>query len=185
MVLAIIGLIGTLLVGSSMHLLASRTATPEDVFLQAVQEARKTALKSEKEVRLVFKKTAEGGQEFLIVDSASAVASSDPLAAAGAATDASAGVLQQLPIPPPARGTKAEDVDVTFVIAQKGGNTMLVGGVAVETTTVPYVKFYTDGTCSPFRAQFVRGGDSHVMSIDPWTCAAELPAVDPNAPPTP
>jgi general secretion pathway protein H len=63
-----------------------------------------------------------------------------------------------------------------------GGNTILVGGVLIESKTIPHVTFYSDGTCQAFRAQFTRGGASSILSIDPWTCAPVLPPPDPNAP---
>jgi general secretion pathway protein H len=63
---------------------------------------------------------------------------------------------------------------------------MLLGGVAVESQAMKFVTFYSDGTCSPFRAQFVRNGETSTpLVIDPWTCAPVLPAIDPNAPLTP
>ena len=69
--LAIIALIGTVLIGGSAQLLSEHPASPDEVFDKAVQEARKTALKSEKPVRLVFKKDQDqAAKRFAIVDSA-------------------------------------------------------------------------------------------------------------------
>ena len=59
---------------------------------------------------------------------------------------------------------------------------ILLGGVAVETQTLPFVTFYSDGTCTPFRAQIQRNGGVTALAIDPWTCAAVLAPADPNAP---
>jgi general secretion pathway protein H len=173
--LAIIALIGTVLIGGSSQLLADRPATAEDVFDKAVQEARKTALKSEKDVRLVFKKDGDT-KRFALVDSAAPAAPLDPVLASTFQQDPNAGVLKEFPVP------NASDLDVTFLPSQKGGNMILVGGIAVETTTLPYVTFYTDGTCTPFRAQFARGGSNHIAAIDPWTCAPVLTPPDPNNP---
>ncbi|HUR58290.1 MAG TPA: hypothetical protein VM029_11310, partial [Opitutaceae bacterium] len=56
----------------------------------------------------------------------------------------------------------------------KDGPAILVGGVMIESKPLTYVTFYPDGTCTPFRAQVVRNGGTHVLSVDPWTCAAML-----------
>ena len=171
--IAIIALIGSVLIGGSAALLADRPATAEEVFEKVVQECRKTALKSEKDVRLVFKKDGDT-KRFAIVDSAAPPTDPNNLFAV---PDPNAGVLAEYPIP------NAADLDVSFLTTQKGGNMILIGGVAVETSTLPYVTFYTDGTCSPFRAQFARSGATHTIGVDPWTCAQVLTPPDPNAPP--
>jgi hypothetical protein len=59
----------------------------------------------------------------------------------------------------------------------------LVGGVALESNPTTHVTFYSDGTCSPFRAQFTRPGAASIQSIDPWTCAPVLTPPDPYAQP--
>ena len=83
----------------------------------------------------------------------------------------------------PVHPATAGDLTVDFLGAStKGGNTILVGGVLIEAKTIPYVTFYSDGTCLPFRAQFTRGGASSILAIDPWTCAPVLLPPDPNAP---
>jgi general secretion pathway protein H len=41
---------------------------------------------------------------------------------------------------------------------------------------LPYVTFYADGTCSPFRAQLRTGGPARFVTLDPWTCAPLLEA---------
>ncbi len=168
--LAIIGLIGTVLIGGGAGLLADKNVTPDDVFIKAVLEARKLALTSEKEVRLVFRRDGDT-RRFALVDTAAPAA--DPLG--GLPPDPNAGVLREFPVP------AAGDLEVSFLSTQKGGNMILLGGVAYGTTTVPHVTFYTDGTCTPFRAQFSRQGNVHTTGIDPWTCAAVLKPTDPNA----
>ena len=176
--LAIIALIGTVLIGGSAQLLSEHPASPDEIFDKAVQEARKTALKSEKPVRLVFKKDQDqAAKRFAIVDSAAPPAPLDPFTII--VPDPNAGVLQEFPIP------AAGDLDVSFLTSQKGGNSILIGGIALETQTLPYVTFYPDGTCSPFRAQFMKNGATHTTPIDPWTCAPMLTSPDPNAPPAP
>src|SRR5262245_16860672 len=67
--IAIIALIGTVLIGGSANLLKEQPASAEEVFDKVVQECRKKALKSEKEVRLVFRKDGDT-KRFAIVDSA-------------------------------------------------------------------------------------------------------------------
>lgn len=54
------------------------------------------------------------------------------------------------------------------------GSSVLIGGQLVDTATVPFVTFYADGTCTPFRVQFRTTGPATVITIDPWTCAREL-----------
>ena len=59
--------------------------------------------------------------------------------------------------------------------AGPGSSVVLIGGQVVDTQTVPFVTFYADGTCSPFRVQFrAAGSAAQVVAIDPWTCAREL-----------
>lgn len=173
LVIAIIALIGTVLIGGAANLLTERPATADDVFEKTVQECRKLALKSEKDVRLVFKKDGDT-KRFAIVDSAAPPVDPNNL---NPVPEPNAGVLAEYPIP------NAGDLDVSFLTTQKGGNMILLGGVAVETTTLSSVTFYTDGTCTPFRAQFVKHGATHTTAIDPWTCAQVLTPPDPNAPP--
>ena len=58
-----------------------------------------------------------------------------------------------------------------------GGSSVLIGGQLVETSTIPVVRFYPDGTCDPVRVQLrVGNGERHVLTIDPWTCAPGLEA---------
>jgi general secretion pathway protein H len=170
--IAIIALIGTVLIGGGANLLAEKPATADDVFDKAVQEARKRALKSGKDVRLAFRKDQDG-RRFVLIDSAAPAAATDKFVPLN---EAEIGILAEYPVPNPG------DLEVTFLSTQKGGNLILVGGMAIETSTVPFATFYTDGTCSPFRAQFVKNGATHITAIDPWTCAPMLKPIDPNAP---
>lgn len=61
------------------------------------------------------------------------------------------------------------DLQVDFLKQQKDGS-MLLGGDLVETGSLPFVVFYPDGACTPFRVQLRTGGPARVISIDPWTC---------------
>ena len=153
--LAIIALLATVLIGGSAQLLNDKPVSADEVFWKCVQEARKAALKTERDTRLTFDAKEK---KFVISDG-------------GAAKD----------FPIPARS--AAELTVDFLTMQKGASSILIGGVLIETQTVPFVTFYSDGTCSAFRAQFMRNGASHVLSVDPWTCAPMLTPPDPNAPP--
>jgi prepilin-type N-terminal cleavage/methylation domain-containing protein len=53
-------------------------------------------------------------------------------------------------------------------------SSMLIGGRLVE-QTIPFVRFYPDGTCDPFRLEVVQKGTSRITAIDPWTCTAMAP----------
>lgn len=157
--LAIIALLASVLIGGSARLLNDRPTSADEVFWQVVQAARKAALKSGKDQRVTFKSDLDG-KRFVVAEAAVADAGQ-----------------KEFPVPSPG------DLAVTFVVAQKGGNAMLIGGQLVETQTLTFVTFYADGTCSPFRAQFQRSGNVHIVTIDPWTCAPVLTPPDPNAPP--
>ena len=155
--LAIIALLaGTLVVGSS-RLMADKPVSPDEVFWLSVREARKLALKSEREVRLRFVDDKDRGKAFAISDGFSG---------------------KEFPI----LAATAGDLTVDFLSAQKGGASILVGGVLLEAQPVQFVSFYSDGTCSPFRVQIARAGGAHVLSIDQWTCAPVLTPADPYAP---
>lgn len=158
--LAIIALLGTVLIGGSAQLLSDKPVSADEVFWKAVQEARKNALKSGNETRLTFLDDRDQGKAFVVND----------------------GTAQQaFPLP----ATAGADLVVSFLTTQKGASAVLIAGQMVETQTVPAVIFYGDGTCTAFRAQFQRGGSTHLIEIDPWTCAPMLTPPDPNAPPTP
>ena len=54
---------------------------------------------------------------------------------------------------------------------------VLVGGRQVETSLLPAMRFYPDGTCDPVRLQLrLPEGVVRLMAIDPWTCAPGLEA---------
>ena len=154
--IAVIALLGSVLIGGGSRLLSDRAVSAEDVFWKTVQECRKTALKNGKDVRLGFDAKEK---KFLLSDAKGL----DP-------------AVREFPIP------SAGELELTFLTTQKGASMILLGGVAMETQTLPFVTFYSDGTCTPFRAQIQRSGSVQVLAIDPWTCAAVLAAVDPNAP---
>jgi general secretion pathway protein H len=158
--LAIIALVGVVFIGGSAQMLNDRPVSADDVFWKAVQEARKQALKTGNEFRLTFVDDRDKGKFFRVGD---------------------ATAPHDFPLP----ATVGPDFAVTFLTTQKGASAVLIAGQMVETQTVPAVIFYGDGTCTAFRAQFQRGGNTHLISIDPWTCAPMLTPADPNAPPAP
>lgn len=157
--LAIIALLGTVLIGGSAQLLSDKPISADEVFWKAVQQARKNALKTGAENQLTFVDDKDKGKAFFVSD--------------GTAT-------KGFPLP----AATTVDLTVSFLTTQKGASAILVAGQLVETQTIPAVIFYGDGTCTAFRAQFQRGGNTHLVSIDPWTCAQVLTPPDPNAPPT-
>jgi prepilin-type N-terminal cleavage/methylation domain-containing protein len=146
--LALIALLAGVLISGSVQLLGDKPVSPEDVFWRAVQQARKSALTNERDVRLSF--TAKD-LAFVLDD--------------GTAS-------QSLPVP------SSRDLTVNFLSAQAGGASVLIGGEVVDAQTIPFVTFYVDGTCSPFRVQFRGTGAARILAIDPWTCAKVLPRVE-------
>jgi general secretion pathway protein H len=153
LVLGLLGLMAGLFIASADSLMAGKREIPEDVFWRAVGEARKQALLSGREVRMVYVE-----------------ASRDEPAALALNLD---GAAQRVPF------VAKDDVKVDFLSTQKARSTILVGGQLVETQTLPYVTFYGDGTCSPFRVQLrTKGIDPRTQAIDPWTCAQVLPSAE-------
>ena len=138
-------LTGVLVVGTN-RLLGDRPKTADELFWIAVGEARKDALLNNRDVRLGF--DAKAG-EFIAT----------------------------------AAGTETRHAFVPKTIAEfdflapkstGASSAILMGGQLVETTTIPAVVFYGDGTCSPFRAQIKTRNGARVLEIDPWTCAPML-----------
>lgn len=151
LVLALLGFLSTVLVVGGARLLADRPQSPEDVFWEAVRQSRDYALLRNRDVSLRFDRETRA---FV----------------AGTAEGE-----QTFPVPADVGG---EDLRIEFLSTQKFEATVLIGGVLLETATLPRVTFYADGTCSPFRVQ-LRNGASGVpvtLNIDPWTCAPVLTA---------
>lgn len=169
--LGLIALVATALVGASSRLMTDQPAAASDVFWLAVREARKAALKSEHEIRLRFDKDKK---QFVLVDGlAPTVLAADGFTRVEAVRKA---------FPVPAAAAADLTVDLLVPAPAGGGQTILLGGVLVETQTMPFVTFYPDGTCQSFRLQLMRKGAANVLSVDPWTCAPVLTPTDPNAP---
>jgi hypothetical protein len=155
--IAILGLVAGVLIGGSAALLSTKPVSVDEVFWAAVQEARKDALNHDREVRLRYYSDRDRGTGFEVVDGSE---------------------VQPFPIHP---SVATSDLLVDFVVPQKGGNTIMIAGVVLETAKIPHATFYPDGTCTPFRMQVGRTTGSYTVSVDPWTCAPVL-HVDPNAP---
>ena len=156
----IIGLVGADLIGGSAQLMNERPVAAEDVFWSAVQEARKAALKSEREMRLKFDREKK---RFLLFDgNATTAPSADGL------------TMEETPLKEFPVAAATPEMTVEFLVQAKGGNAILVGGVLLESQPIPFVTFYADGTCTAFRLQIFRTGGVQVLSVDPWTCAPVL-----------
>ena len=148
--LALMGLLVGVLVLGAVKLTEPKAVIAEDVFWKAVAQCRREALLSGQDVRLRFVSKAKS---FALVSN-------------GPSGE------QRFPF------ESEEDVKLDFLSTQKSGSAILIRSQLVETQTIPYVTFYGDGTCSPFRLQIRTGGPARSVSIDPWTCAQVLAAAD-------
>jgi general secretion pathway protein H len=149
LVLALIGLMGWIFVGASSVMLSGQARIPDEQFWGACAAARKQALSEGKSVLLSFDTKTRG---FVLNDGS-----------------------QQTAIPV----TGPDDLTIDFHPSQAvSGSLVLVGGTLVESQPMPSVTFYSDGTCTAFRAQVRVGGGAHILSVDPWTCAPVLSASD-------
>ena len=166
--IAIIALIASVLIGGSARLLTQQALSVDDIFWKAVQEARKTALKSEHEIRLKFDKDKK---QFALIDG---IAPTQPTADGITREEVP---LKVFPVPAEA----ASDLVVDFLgPASAGGPMLLIGGMLLEGSPVTYVTFYSDGTCTAFRLQISRHGSVHTLTLDPWTCAQVLKQPEPG-----
>ncbi len=148
MALALISLLAGVLVTGTTHLLDEGTKTPSETLLKAISDSRRLAVENDCEVTLSFNRD---NRMFVLTSyktGTGVVAATLPVAAEG-------------------------NFGLDFLVPRKG-NSVLIGGVLVETSTVPAVSFYADGTCTAFRVQITGPGDPEVIAIDPWTCAPVL-----------
>jgi len=153
MVIALIAMLTGVLVTGSSRMAAGRVVTPEDTFWKAVVESRKTALLSGREVHLSY--VDKGKERALVAKNPDGTEQPFPFEWAG-------------------------ELKIDFLSTQKGASAILLAGQLVETQTIPFVTFYGDGTCSPFRLQIRAGGEPRIVTIDPWTCSLVLPATAPQ-----
>ena len=155
-VIAIAGMMTVVLAVGYSRLADTRPSTPDEVFWNTVTAARRQALLSAREVRLAFTAASEGDN------------SSPALHITWTAPDGTPGE-QRFPF------ENMGDITLEFLSTQKGIQTVMIGGEVVETQTIPHMTFHGDGTCTPVRIQIRRGaGSSHILDIDPWTCAQML-----------
>lgn len=142
--LALIALLAGALIGGSSALLSEKPQSADDVFWATVRAARKTALNAQQDLNLRFDERAKS---FMLT-------SPD-------------GAVQTFPVP-----AAANDLLIEFLPAQSTGGSVLLGGTVVEKEPLPGgVTFYSDGTCTAFRAQIRVAGGAHIVAIDPWTCS--------------
>jgi general secretion pathway protein H len=146
--LALIALLATVFVGASSALLADRPRSLDDQFWKLCGEARRSALEHQHDLEVSFDPRT---RSFVLSDGTSA---------------------RSIPVTGPA------DLAVDFLAADREASTILIGGTLIQTTPLPAVTFYADGTCTPFRVQFRANGAAHTLELDPWTCAPVLPPVD-------
>jgi general secretion pathway protein H len=148
----LIALLATVLIGGGSGLLSEKHLSTDDVFWKACGEARKAALNSGHETKLGFADDREHGKRFTVDDGTGP---------------------RDFPV------SVAGELTVNFLSAQKvSGSAVILAGQVVETQSLPFVTFYGDGTCTAFRVQIRFGVDAHILTIDPWTCAAVLTAPD-------
>ncbi|WP_221029588.1 type II secretion system protein [Actomonas aquatica] len=144
-VIALIGFLAAVLAVGASTMLRERKVLPEDVAWEAIRKAREFALLHETEVWLSWDNEER-------VFRASTAAGSETF-----------------PVP------EEMDFDLEFLGTSKGGRTIMIGGRLLEAGPIDGVRFFGDGTCTPFRVQLVeRGVDPTILEVDPWTCAPVL-----------
>jgi prepilin-type N-terminal cleavage/methylation domain-containing protein len=145
--IALIALLTGVLVVGTNRLLGDRPKTPDELFWTAVSATRHDALFNQHDVRLSLDTKKN---EFVAVSTG------------GAETRH------------PFVAKEVNELGFLAPSAAGAGTSVLLGGQLVETRTLPYVTFYRDGTCSPFRVQLKSRNGVRVLEIDPWTCAQML-----------
>jgi prepilin-type N-terminal cleavage/methylation domain-containing protein len=144
-VIALLGLLASVLAVGTSRLLLDRGESPVDVFWSAVAEARKQALEKEIDIDLRF------NNEDQVFEASTLLG------------------IKQIPIP---TGTPMQ---LEFLGVSGGGQTIMIGGRLIETSVLDKVTFFRDGTCTPFRARMsLEGEEPILLEIDPWTCAPIL-----------
>ena len=145
--LALIGLLAGVLVTGAGRMIPGKPTSTQEIFWVAVQDCRKAALRSEQNVTLRF----DAKDKQFVAEGENVAAKNYPIPAAD------------------------PQLTVDFLTPKGiGVGALLVGGTLVEGSTVPFVTFYGDGTCSNFRVQIRTRGEPLLLSIDPWTCAQVL-----------
>lgn len=144
--IALIALLTGVLVVGVNGMMRDHPKSPEELFWAAVGEVRKEALLGNRDVRMSFDAEAH---EFVA---------------------RSQGGETRYPF------VAKEISELDFLGPKTTGNfsAILIAGQLVETQTLPFVTFYGDGTCSPFRVQLKTRIGARVLELDPWTCAPML-----------
>lgn len=141
LVIALLALMSTVLISGTTGFFQMRDARPDQVFWQAVTQARQQALDHEETVYLRF----------------------DP--------DAKQLVWSW----PDGKETASLHGETLRFLPAQTISSKLLGGMLVETGTLPGVHFYPDGTCDAFRAELTSPeGKKDELRVDPWTCAPML-----------
>jgi general secretion pathway protein H len=138
-------LTGVLVVGTS-RLLGDRPKTPDELFWLAAAAARKAALLNNQPVRLSLDTKS---REFILTSPAAETRM-------------------------PFVSNQLSEIEFLPPKSPSTYSAILIAGELVETRTQPFVTFYGDGTCSPFRVQLKSSTQTRVLEIDPWTCAPML-----------
>jgi prepilin-type N-terminal cleavage/methylation domain-containing protein len=147
--LALVGLLSWVFIGGSEALLRDRGASPDEQFWKACGAARKEALEEQKPVLLSYDDRAKA---FVLNDGAAKV---------------------NLPF------SGAEDTVIDFhPVKSDSSSSVLIGGTLVETQPLAAASFYSDGTCTAFRAQVRTRDGAHLLAVDPWTCAPMITSPD-------
>ena len=150
-VLALIAMMTTVLIVGTTRLLRDKPVTADEVFWKTVDDVRKSALLDNRDIRLSFDPKTK---EFV----------------AGSGDQE-----KRYPFAP----REATDIDFLAPASASASSSILVAGQLIDTQTLPFVTFYGDGTCSPFRVQLKKGNTATILEIDPWTCAAILKSPPP------
>lgn len=151
LVIAVIGLLTSVLVVGGARMFDDQPVAPEEVFWRAVEDARRSALLGQVEVRMSYD-AEERGFRLRGPNSGSFF----PIAA-------------------------ERELHVDLLSMQPSATSILIGGVLVENQPLPFVTFFEDGTCTPFRVQIRTTGEVETLGVDPWTCAPVL-AATPSTP---
>jgi general secretion pathway protein H len=147
--LALIGLLSWIFVGGSTALFSDQGQTPDEQFWKACGAARKEALEEQKSVLLTY----DSKQRAFILNDGTA--------------------QRQI------RLAGNDDIEIDLhPAASVGSSSVLIGGTLVETEPLAAATFYSDGTCTPFRAQLRLKSGAHMLTVDPWTCAPMISSDD-------
>jgi len=151
--IGLIALLSAALIAGSVTLLNDKPVFPQEVFWQASHAARKTAL---------LNAAVAGGHDVRL--------SYDDKQKAFIADDGVAPQTFPIAKPPP-------DLVVQFLPAESGGPAAALAVPTDDSSSLPYVTFFGDGTCSPFTVQLrSKAGAAQRIDVDPWTCAQMLKA---------